>query len=86
MTARVPDFIMACASCGLRVMGRAEHPQWQGIKMAPNSAELQWYCREKEPCIEAFEAAAQQAARAWLGGSSAQGQTEDSEGGGEGSV
>lgn len=81
MTARVPDLIMECASCGLRVMGRAEHPQWQGVIMAPNSAELQWYCREKEPCIDAFEVAAREAARAWLGGSN--GQAEDSSGGGE---
>jgi hypothetical protein len=64
-TNKVPIENLTCDSCGLTVMMQAEHPTWKGVPMAPNSAELRWFCNEKEPCEKAFKVAIQQAERAW---------------------
>ena len=65
---KTPTENLTCKSCGLQVMQLAEHPRWKGVPMGPNSAELQWYCREKEPCELAFRQAIQKAERAWSRG------------------
>lgn len=76
---RVPNVNLKCESCGLEVLDKADHPTWKGVPMAPNSAELKWYCREKEPCEEAFNAAVKEAESAWSRGQD--GQVENSRGG-----
>jgi len=65
---RVPTENLKCDSCGLEVMQKAEHPNWKGVPMAPNSAELRWFCREKEPCEKAFGRAIGEAEHAWSRG------------------
>jgi len=62
---RVRNENMKCESCGLEVMQKGDHPSWKGIPMAPNSAELRWFCREKEPCEDAFQSAIREAERNW---------------------
>lgn len=67
--AKTPTENMTCDSCGATVMMKAEHPDWKGVPMAPNSSELKWFCNEKLPCKQAMARAIEEAERAWGGGS-----------------
>lgn len=81
---KTPTENMTCASCGLTVMMKGEHPTWKGVPMAPNSSELKWFCNEKLPCKEAMMKAIAQAERAWGGQGNVQAENPRGDNGGTG--
>lgn len=59
------DDVWVCACCGLRVMSRgSDNPGWKGVQMSPDSPVYTYYC-PKPACVEALNAAIEQAKVNW---------------------
>jgi len=54
-----------CVSCGFEVLAKADSKEWKAVQVDPDVASLSWFCMVKEPCVDAFKAAVDEASVKW---------------------